>query len=288
MPPAAPPPPRSKRGEAGLRHRHLRPSSIHPFEARGIHLPVYVANFVLMEYGTGAIFGCPAHDQRDLDFARKYGLPVPASWSPPATSRRPTATRPIPGRAPAGQFGLPRRHGVDAAKAAVIARAEAEGWGKGTTVWRLRDWGVSRQRYWGTPIPFIHCDAAAWCRCPRPAAGRAARGRRASTPRQPAGCATRPGSMSIAPAAASPARRETDTLDTFVDSAWYFLRFASQPATSRSTPWRAKLAAGRAVYRRDRACDPAPALRPLLDPRAELSARSTSRSRSPACSRRAW
>ena len=120
---------------------------------------------------------------------------------------------------------------VEAAKAAVIARAEAEGWGEGTIVWRLRDWGVSRQRYWGTPIPIIHCDGLRrGAGAEGPAAGGAARGRRLRHSRAIRSTATRPGSMSTARAAAARRVRETDTLDTFVDSSWYFIRFASQPA----------------------------------------------------------
>src|SRR3546814_8349299 len=113
-----------------------------------------------MDYGTGAIFGCPAHDQRDLDFARKYALPV----------HRVIADGEEDGQvfsgdeAYVGAGRVVNSHflngmSIDEAKAAIITRAEHNGWGKGTTVWRLRDWGVSRQRYWGTPIPFLHCPA---------------------------------------------------------------------------------------------------------------------------------
>ena len=119
---------------------------------------------------------------------------------------------------------------VESAKAAVIARAEAEGWGEGTTAWRLRDWGVSRQRYWGTPIPIVHCDdLRRGGGAEGPAAGRAARRHRLRDSRQSA----RPPSDLEAcplPGLRRAAVRETDTLDTFVDSSWYFIRFASQPA----------------------------------------------------------
>ena len=159
---------------------------------------------------------------------------------------------------------------VESGKRRVDRRAEAAGWGSGKTTWRLRDWGVSRQRYWGTPIPIIHCAACGvGAGAARPAAGRAARGRRLSTCRATRSTAIRPGSMSTARAAAAPARRETDTLDTFVEFSWYFIRFAEPAGGPAVRPRRGRaLAAGRPIYRRRRACDPAPALRALLDPGA--------------------
>ncbi|WP_240505952.1 leucine--tRNA ligase [Erythrobacter colymbi] len=201
----------------------------HPFT--GEPLPVFIANFVLMEYGTGAVMGVPGHDQRDFEFATKYGLPIArVVASDPAK-----ADEPFKGEAEAGDgvivnSGFLDGMTVEAAKAAVIARAEAEGWGEGRTVWRLRDWGVSRQRYWGTPIPFIHCDACGVVPVPKD-----------QLP------VTLPEDVSFdipgnplerhptwkhvdCPKCGAAARRETDTLDTFVDSSWYFLRFASQPA----------------------------------------------------------
>jgi leucyl-tRNA synthetase len=140
-------------------------------------LPLYIANFVLMDYGAGAIFGCPAHDQRDLEFARKYGLPVTRVVAPsPEESADPIGEEAYtgPGRLVNSSFldGLTAEDGIRE----VTARAEAEGWGRGTTVWRLRDWGVSRQRYWGTPIPMIHCDGCGAVPVPaRAAPGRPAR-----------------------------------------------------------------------------------------------------------------
>ena len=205
-------------------------SVIHPLDPDW-KLPLFVANFVLMDYGTGAIFGCPAHDQRDLDFARKYALPVMRVVAPSPDA----ASEPIHQEAYTGPGKLVNSRFLDGmevepAKASVISRAEAEGWGQGTTVWRLRDWGVSRQRYWGTPIPIIHCDACG----PTPV-------QRDQLPVAlpedvsfdiPGNPLDRhPSWKHVAcPKCGGAARRETDTLDTFVDSSWYFIRFASAPA----------------------------------------------------------
>ncbi|MEQ1510480.1 MAG: leucine--tRNA ligase [Sphingopyxis sp.] len=194
------------------------------------HVPVWVVNYVLMDYGTGAIFGCPAHDQRDLDFARKYDLPVIRVIA----DGDETDAHFCSDMAYTGAGKLVNSHfldgmHIDQAKAAVISRAEHEVWGEGKTIWRLRDWGVSRQRYWGTPIPVIHCDACGVVPVPK-----------ADLP------ITLPDDVTFevpgnpldrhptwkhtnCPACGAAARRETDTLDTFVDSSWYFLRFASQP-----------------------------------------------------------
>ncbi len=201
------------------------------------HLPVFVANFVLMDYGTGAVFGCPAHDQRDLDFARKYDLPVTrvvADGDETGRTFDGNEAYTGPGKIVNSEWldGMD----VESAKAAVIAKAAHEGWGEGTTVWRLRDWGVSRQRYWGTPIPFIHCAACGVVPVPKD-----------QLP------VTLPEDVSFdipgnpllrhptwkhvdCPQCGGKAERETDTLDTFVDSSWYFLRFASQPADKPFDP----------------------------------------------------
>jgi leucyl-tRNA synthetase len=203
---------------------------IHPLDPEWT-LPLYVANFVLMDYGTGAIFGCPAHDQRDLDFARKYGLPVTrVVAASPEEAAEPVGDEAYtgPGRLVNSRFldGLAAEEAIRE----VIARAEAEGWGEGITVWRLRDWGVSRQRYWGTPIPIAHCEACGPVPVPReqlpvvlPA------DIDFETPGNPLD--RHPTWADVAcPACGGSARRETDTLDTFVNSSWYFIRFASQPA----------------------------------------------------------
>jgi leucyl-tRNA synthetase len=191
-------------------------------------LPLYTANFVLMDYGTGAVFGCPAHDQRDLDFARKYDLPVIRVVAPDDdTAEIADQAYTGPGRIIHSDFldGLD----IESAKAAIIARAESEGWGSGTTVWRLRDWGVSRQRYWGTPIPIIHCDACGIVPVPKDQLPVVLPEDVAfDVPGNPLD--RHPTWRHVdCPACGGAARRETDTLDTFVDSSWYFLRFASQP-----------------------------------------------------------
>ena len=184
-----------------------------------------------MDYGTGAVFGVPGHDQRDFEFATKYGLPIrrvvaasPEEAAEPVTGEAFTD----PGTLVNSRFldGMD----VDSAKAAVIARAEEEGWGHGTTAWRLRDWGVSRQRYWGTPIPIIHCESCGPVPVPRDQLP-------VVLPEDVA--FDQPGNPldrhpawrdAACPSCGGPARRETDTLDTFVDSSWYFIRFASQPS----------------------------------------------------------
>jgi len=193
-------------------------------------LPVFVANFVLMDYGTGAVMGVPAHDQRDLDFARKYELPVVrvvAEGDDVDPYFRGNTAFTAAGRIVNSGFldGM----SVDDAKAAVIARGEAEGWGEGQTQYRLRDWGVSRQRYWGTPIPMIHCEFCGMMPVPRSQLP-------VVLPEDvtfdvPGNPLDRHPTWKTVPCpnCHEPARRETDTLDTFVDSSWYFIRFASQP-----------------------------------------------------------
>jgi leucyl-tRNA synthetase len=204
-------------------------TAAHPFDPT-IQLPVYIANFVLMDYGTGAVFGVPAHDQRDMDFARKYHLPVRRVVS----DGEETDPVFVGDSAYTGPGTLVNSHFLDGmdieeAKRAVIQRAEGEGWGTGSTVFRLRDWGVSRQRYWGTPIPIIHCDACGAVPVPKDQLP-------VILPEDvtfdiPGNPLDRhPTWKHVAcPSCGAAARRETDTLDTFVDSSWYFIRFASQP-----------------------------------------------------------
>jgi leucyl-tRNA synthetase len=203
----------------------------HPFEP-GRTLPVYVANFVLMEYGTGAIFGCPAHDQRDLDFARKYGLPVREVVIPPAADPDgfKVGDEAYTGPGVLAHSGFLDGLGVEEAKAEAVARMERLGRGQGATVYRLRDWGVSRQRYWGCPIPIVHCPGCGPVPVPDD-----------QLPVKLPDDVTfdRPGNPLLrhptwrhttCPKCGAPAERETDTLDTFVDSSWYFARFTDPKA----------------------------------------------------------
>jgi leucyl-tRNA synthetase len=204
--------------------------AVHPLDPDWA-LPVFIANFVLMDYGTGAIFGVPAHDQRDFEFAAKYELEIQRVVAASAED----ADIPVGSEAESGDGILVNSHflngmGVEEAKAEVIARAEAGGWGEGTTVWRLRDWGVSRQRYWGTPIPIIHCGACGAVPVPKDQLPVVLPDDiDFETPGNPLD--RHPTWKHVAcPACGGAAVRETDTLDTFVDSSWYFIRFASQPA----------------------------------------------------------
>ncbi len=207
----------------------------HPFS--GEPLPVYIANFVLMDYGTGAIMAVPGHDQRDFEFATKYGLPIPRV----VAGSLEDSGKPFDGEAEAGDGVLVNSDfltgmAVEEAKAEVISRAEAGGWGRGTVVWRLRDWGVSRQRYWGTPIPFIHCDACGVVPVPKDQLPvKLPEDVDFKTPGNP--LERHPTWKHVdCPKCGAAARRETDTLDTFVNSSWYFLRFASQPKDKAFDP----------------------------------------------------
>ncbi|MCP1167471.1 leucine--tRNA ligase [Limimaricola litoreus] len=216
--------------DTGLRARH-------PFD-QGRELPVWIANFVLMDYGTGAIFGCPGHDQRDLDFARKYALPVISTFAPAQDDGQALAEDGGAAYVPpktelviyikgfAGETEQTGEQAIDAA----IDFCEANGVGRGVTRFRLRDWGLSRQRYWGTPIPIVHCEDCG------------------AVPEKKENLPVRlPDDVSFdvpgnpldrhptwrdapCPRCGKDARRETDTMDTFVDSSWYYARFTSPRA----------------------------------------------------------
>ncbi len=206
-------------------------------------LPVYIANFVLMEYGTGAIFGCPAHDERDLEFARAYRLPVMPVVLPPGAD---AATFAIGEEAFTGDGTLINSEflngrSVPEAKEAVAQFLEREtlhGAPQATrsVKFRLRDWGISRQRYWGCPIPVIHCESCGIV--PVPAADLPVKLPDDVTFDQPGNPLDRHPTFSRAPCpkCGAPARRETDTMDTFVDSSWYFARFTAPDADSPTAP----------------------------------------------------
>jgi len=203
--------------------------------ATGENIPVWLANFVLPDYGTGAIMGVPAHDQRDFEFARKYGLPIRPVYRTEAGEPDPDA---MTEAAPHGGvlYGSGEWDGTPNGPEAIdgaVRWVEAKGVGKGRVGYRLRDWLISRQRYWGTPIPAIHCpkcgvvpvpDSELPVLLPEDVAFRGAEGNplEQSEDFVAATC----------PKCGGPARRETDTMDTFVDSSWYYLRFLN-PDDSR-------------------------------------------------------
>jgi leucyl-tRNA synthetase len=195
----------------------------------GENIPIYLANFVLMEYGTGAVMAVPAHDQRDFEFAKKYDLPIRVVIQP---RDREMQSAPLTEAyvdegvmVDSGSFsGLANTVG----KEKVASYAEENGWGKKAIRYRLRDWGVSRQRYWGTPIPIIYCDRCGTVPVPEsqlpvllpkdvPFTGKGGSPLAESKLFSEVAC----------PHCGGPARRETDTMDTFVDSSWYFLRYTS-------------------------------------------------------------
>ncbi len=203
----------------------------HPFVANR-PLPIYVANFVLMDYGTGAIFGCPAHDQRDLEFANAQGLPVRPVVVPdgadPATYRISSEAYIGDGRLANSDFldGL----NVEDAKALVAKKLKSQlvggaPQGRKAVNYRLRDWGVSRQRYWGCPIPVIHCPACGVVPVPRgDLPVELPDDVNFDTPGNPLD--RHPSWRNVkCPECGAAAARETDTFDTFVDSSWYFARF---------------------------------------------------------------
>jgi len=207
----------------------------HPFN--GQEYPVWIANFVLMEYGTGAIFGCPAHDQRDLDFARKYALSVTPVVLPPGADAASFSVGDVAHTEDGVAYnsGFLDGLGVAAAKRRAIDELEKQGAGTGIVNWRLRDWGVSRQRYWGCPIPFIHCDDCGVVPVPDDQLPvRLPDDVDFAKPGNPLD--NHPSWKHVAcPKCSKPARRETDTCDTFVDSSWYYARFCSPRAAEPVT-----------------------------------------------------
>ncbi len=234
---------------ARLRQRILRPAELGTAEKEGIfigrfavnpfsgdHLPIWVGNFVLMEYGTGAVMSVPAHDQRDFEFAQKYHL------------EKPIVVQPL-GGTPLGSASLHEAyvdygHLVDSgpysgllseqAIERMTADAQAKGFGRAQTIYRLKDWGISRQRYWGTPIPVVYCQGCGLVpvRDDQLPVVLPADVRLTGTGQSPLGSVPEFVNTSC-PKCGGPARRETDTMDTFVDSSWYFYRY-TDPHNSRA------------------------------------------------------
>lgn len=198
---------------------------IHPF-IEDKELPLYIANFVLMDYGSGAIFACPAHDQRDLDFARKYNLPVTVVVAPEGKEVI-VANEAFTENGVLINSAFLNGMSVEQAKAEICNRIEAKGQGKATTNFRLRDWGVSRQRYWGCPIPVIYCDSCGVVPVPENQLPVKLpddvdlNGVGNPLVRHPSW------KHVDCPTCKKPATRETDTFDTFFESSWYFARFCS-------------------------------------------------------------
>jgi leucyl-tRNA synthetase len=210
--------------------------AVNPFN--GERIPIWVGNFVLLEYGTGAIMAVPAHDERDFEFALKFGLPAPVvveTGAPKSAKERHYSQNtedPGPREVPFTEYGISVNSGqysglktVDAIQK-MASDAEARGFGKKETIFRLRDWGISRQRYWGTPIPVIYCVKDGMVPVP-------ARDLPVVLPANPkltgegeSPLATDPEFVNVkCPKCGEMARRETDTMDTFVDSSWYFYRY---------------------------------------------------------------
>ncbi|MGB1474247.1 MAG: class I tRNA ligase family protein, partial [Candidatus Puniceispirillaceae bacterium] len=197
----------------------------HPL-IEGCKLPVYVANFVLMDYGSGAVFGCPAHDQRDLDFANAYGLPViPVVRPKDAGEDFAVSDEAYTGPGLLFNSGSWTGMDVEAGKAAAIDKIEEIGAGTRKTTYRLRDWGVSRQRYWGCPIPIIHCtDCGAVAVPEEQLPVTLPEDVEFDSPGNPLD--RHPSWAQVdCPECGKAARRETDTFDTFFESSWYFLRY---------------------------------------------------------------
>ena len=193
----------------------------------GERIPIFTADYVLTTYGTGAVMGVPAHDDRDLAFARKYGLPVrtviaPLEWD----GREPAAAYLGEGfMTNSGKYdGMTDEEG----KAAIADDIERNGWGRRATSYRLRDWLISRQRYWGTPIPMIYCDSCGIVPVPEADLPVLLPEDAEFKPTGESPLTSHPSFLNVdCPQCGGPARRETDTMDTFIDSSWYLLRYVS-------------------------------------------------------------
>jgi len=197
--------------------------ALNPFNQQKV--PIWIGNFVLMEYGTGAIMAVPAHDERDFDFAKKFALPIPVVVQPPegksADPNQPYLEYGV--SVNSGPYsGLTSEDSIEK----MAADAEARGFGKKETIYRLRDWGISRQRYWGTPIPVIYCPNDGMVPVPDKNLPVVLPANPKLTGEGESPLATDPDFVNVkCPKCGGPARRETDTMDTFVDSSWYFYRY---------------------------------------------------------------
>ena len=204
---------------------------INPFSGESV--PVYVANFVLAEYGTGAVMAVPAHDQRDFEFARKYNLPITPVVMPEGVTLEPD-TMAEASTAPGILVNSGQFNDMDSleAQAMIITHAELHRFGSAHTTYRLRDWGISRQRYWGTPIPMIHCESCGVLPVPLDDLPVKLPEDQNTSNNECAPLSQRPEFINtICPSCGKEAARETDTMDTFVESSWYFARFTCPDAT---------------------------------------------------------
>jgi len=206
----------------------------HPFT--GARLPIYAASFVLMAYGSGAVMAVPCHDQRDFEFARAHGLPMRVVVQPEGADLEPARMEAAwegPGRlVGSGEFdGLASEEG----KRRIVAAAEARQLGRAATQYRLRDWGISRQRYWGAPIPVVYCEGCGIVAVPRTDLPVVLPTTVALTGAGGSPLATLESFVrTTCPRCGGPARRETDTFDTFVESSWYFLRYTAPHERERA------------------------------------------------------
>jgi leucyl-tRNA synthetase len=219
-------------GEVEKEGFDTRHRAVNPFTGQPV--PVWVANFVLGEYGTGAVMAVPAHDQRDFEFARKYRLPItvvvrPADGVPAAVDAMHEA---VSNDGVLVQSGPHDGMASAAAREALTREAASRGIGEGTVQYRLKDWGISRQRYWGTPIPVLYCEKCGMVPVPYDSLPVELPKIAEFTGRGDSPLAHVPEFVNVAcPQCGGPARRETDTMDTFVDSSWYFFRFCDPANT---------------------------------------------------------
>ncbi|MCS6802117.1 MAG: leucine--tRNA ligase [Chloroflexota bacterium] len=199
----------------------------------GQRVPIFIADYVLATYGTGAVMGVPAHDERDFEFARKYGLPIPVVIAPPGWDGAPLEAAYV-GEGTmvnSGQFdGLPSAEGWQR----IADYIEANGWGGRRVTYRMRDWLISRQRYWGTPIPVVYCDRDGIVPVPDDQLPVTLPEQAEFRPTGQSPLTYTPEFLhTTCPKCGGPARRETDTMDTFVDSSWYWFRYLSPHETTR-------------------------------------------------------